>query len=213
METSSNLFRVLLLAPLFVHPCWSQPRLQWEAGASRFALTSSTFPHPTPVSGTIKEDDAVWAPFVAADYSISQRLGLRLSYHYIDSVTYAIEHPVEPQPSAWFISTRYTDDLHLLTLAPELKWALGNKTTISVAPQLNWIHVKQVFGTFTNAPHVSVLPPVKRTKEAFTFGASAGVTWQLGRRWGLALRYSYLDLDPSWGRRSHVISGGVRLML
>jgi hypothetical protein len=187
-----------------------------EAGASHFALRGARFEkQPNPL--TVSDDKGQIAPFVAAGYSFTDTLGLRLSYHFVDDVSGSALYPYPPdygdiRPLVAVVTWGfYRDDIHLLSLAPELKWPVNGKLKLSFSPSLNWVASRgEVTYSFTS---LSTLIPAlarKRRDDGFTFGGSVGLTWSVAERVALSAGYHYVDLDPSFNRTAHIISGGLR---
>lgn len=189
----------------------AQPKFHVEAGASYLALREANFAsNPSYPVAVVRNDRSAWAPYLAGGFSLTDWLGLRLSYHYVDGIESEVNRTFPGDPSAYVINHRYSEDIHLLGLAPEFKWQASSALTLFVSPELNWVVVREDARAWTNAPAVTIIPRTTRTEKDFTFGASAGGTWALSESWAVTLAYKYVDLNPSWDRRAHVISGGLR---
>ncbi|HYP17494.1 MAG TPA: outer membrane beta-barrel protein [Opitutus sp.] len=203
---SSSLFSALIAATAF-----ADSKAYVETGASYIALRDARFesrPDPLHVDGGRSKV----APFIAAGYSFTERLGLRLSYHFLDDIRASAEFPHSPGHGDVHLPVvvwgHYRDDVHLVGLAPELRWARGDKLTFTFSPGLNWVasrgHVS--YGTVETVP----MTGRKQSDEGFTLGGSVGLVWALAERSAVSLNYQYTDLDPSFGREAHLLTGGVR---
>jgi opacity protein-like surface antigen len=208
-------FALSLLALLLSSSAFADAKLYAEAGLSHVVLRDARYEaYPSPLA--VSEDRRQAAPFIAAGYSFNPLLGLRLSYHFIDdlSATTQFPHPPGPpgQPVIALVTWgHYRDDVHLLSLAPELKWPATGKLTFILAPALNWVASRgEVSYSFTGGiPFVPVLPRGHRDS-AFTFGGSVGAAWSVSTHVALSIAYQYADLEPSFERTAHVFSGALR---
>lgn len=183
-----------------------------EAGVSYFALHGARFENqPAPLA--LDQDGGRWAPFVAGSYAFTERVGVRLSYHYVHNLSATAEYgyppgpgDVHPQVVTW---GHYDDDIHLVTLAPQLKWAFNDRVSATVAPGLNWVASRGTVGYSTLNPAVTLPARRGRNESGLTLGAAAGLAWAVGEQGTFSLSYQWVDLDPSWNREAHVFSGGL----
>jgi hypothetical protein len=179
-----------------------------EVGVSYFWLRDARIASSSPVLAVDEPGRA--APYVALTYGVNARLGLRLSYHHIDDArtTSVLGSP----PGALLpivVWEHLRDDIHVASLAPEFTWPLGPTTLFAVAPQLNWVGSKGVVSYSTDNPLVLLIGPTSRRDDGFTVGGSIRFRQALGTRAALSLGYQFVDLDPSFDRRAHVLTGGV----
>lgn len=185
------------------------PTIQVELGASHFWLRDT---HGEDNAAPLSIDEPTkTAPFIAATYAFNDRFGLRLAYHYLDDVHTSAEFghipgEVVPQVVVW---GHFRDDVHVLSLAPEFNGSLAPRLKFAIAPQVNWVASRGVVSYSTNDPLVLLIGPRDRDDDGFTFGGSARVIWSLGERAAVSLGYQYIDLDPSFDRTAHVLSGGL----
>ena len=184
-----------------------------EAGVSYLALREARFERtmdPLRTSGGRSEA----APFIAGGVSFSEHFGLRLSYHYVDEIDAVAEFPSPPWggPVTTPVVTwgYYEDEVHLVGLAPELRWAAGPKLRFTLAPTLNWVTSRGE--VWYAAPNATILPgPARRYgKEDFTFGGSVGLVWTLTDQAAVSVGYQYANLKPSFDRTAHIVSGAFR---
>jgi opacity protein-like surface antigen len=200
-----------LLCALSAAAANAQSKLYVEAGVSYFDLQGATFADNTASNvAVVGVDDSAWAPIVAAGYSFTEHIGLRFSYQYVSDIRSAVDRTYPAGEDSYVVNSLYSDDLHILALAPEFKWILTPKLSFSLSPELNWIAMREDMRSHTDAPSITVIPQTSRTEEEFTFGASAGVSWALDERSALTLAYKYVDLKPSWDRTANVVSAGLR---
>lgn len=213
-QTTSHLkitIASLVCALFAVTAANAQSKFYAEAGVSYLDLRDATFPSNGSSSITsVSVDDSAWAPFIAAGYSFTQHLGLRFSYQYVNNVRSELDRTYSSGEDSYIVNSRYSDDLHVLALAPEFTWALTPKLSFSLSPEINWIAMREDMHSHTDAPSITVVPQTSRTEEEFTFGASVGVSWALDERSALTLAYKYVDLKPSWDRTANVVSAGLR---
>lgn len=200
-----------LLTLAVAAPVVAQPRFYAEAGVSYLAVEGTTSPdvHISLPLLARDHDKTAWSPFIAAGWNLSDHFGLRTAYRYVDGLNVQEAFAIQDGTGTYHLTTRYSDDLHVVTLAPEFRWRAGHAAVITLSPELNWVHLRESVHTWTNAPAVDPAPPRTRSDEDFSLGGSAAVVWALTARWSLPLRYSYLDLDPSWNRRAHAVSAGL----
>lgn len=202
-------FRLIVTLALLVVPVVASAKIQPEVGVSYFALRDTELERGSYPLWT--DEPSETSPFVAATYEFNERFGLRLSYHYLDDVRTTTQLGSPPgSPLAVVVWGHFNDDVHLFSAAPEFRWSLAPKLTFAIAPQLNWVASKGVVSYSTNDPLVLLVAPRKWDDDGVTLGGSARFLWSLGRRAALTLGYQYLDLDPSFGREAHVVSGGVQ---
>jgi hypothetical protein len=181
-----------------------------EAGASYFLLDGADFGTSEASRTVVREDDAAWAPFIAVGRAFGDRWALRLSYHYLDGLSSAVDRTYTAGQESYLIWTRHSDDIHLLTLAPEFRLRLASGVRVSVSPAVNWVSARLHMQSHTNAPHIQIVPRALWTETGFTLGAGAAVTWSISDHWSTSLRYSYVDLDPARERRAHALSAGLQ---
>lgn len=190
----------------------AQPSFYAEAGVSYLALRDARFERTmNPLRTWGGRSEA--APFIAGGMSFSEHFGVRLSYHYVDEIDAVAELPSMPGgPVTTPVVTwgHYRDEVHLVGLSPELRWAAGSKLRFTLAPTLNWVASRG--DVWYAAPNVTMLPgPARRhSKEDFTFGGSVGLTWPLTDRAAVSVGYQYANLEPSFGRTAHIVSGAFR---
>jgi opacity protein-like surface antigen len=190
---------------------YAQSKFYAEGGVSYFDLRGASFADSAASKVTaVHVDDSAWAPFIAAGYSFSEHIGLRLSYQYVSDVRSEVDRTYTAGSGSYVVNARYSDDLHVVALAPEFKWTISPKLTLSLSPELNWIAMREDMRLHTDAPSITVVPRSSRTEDEFTFGASAGVSWAINERSALTLAYKYVDLKPSWDRTANVVSAGLR---
>jgi opacity protein-like surface antigen len=189
----------------------AQSKFYAEAGVSYFDLQGATFADSAASNVTaVGVDDSAWAPFIAAGYSFSEHIGLRFTYQYVNDVRSEVNRTYAAGSGSYVVNARYSDDLHVLALAPEFKWIISPKLTLSLSPELNWVAMREDMRLHTDAPSITVVPRSSRSEEEFTFGASAGLAWAINERSALTLAYKYVDLKPSWDRTANVVSAGLR---
>ncbi len=207
-------FALLLAAPVLA----AEAKVEADVGVSYFGLRGARFEaHPAPF---FVDEGSKAAPFVAAGYAFSERFAVRASYHYLHDVkaTAGYGHPPGVPGQVVLpvvVYGHYEDDVHLVGLAPELRWAPARKVVITVAPVLNWVASRGVARySFVRTDPLALVAPIpdQRHDEAgFTFGGTIGAAWTIGERSALLLSYRYTDLDPSWDREAHILSGALRL--
>lgn len=206
-------FTLVALGALLTTAAAAQTTFYAEAGVSYLALRDARFetaPDPLRTSGGKSEA----APFIAGGVSFTERFGLRLSYHYVDQINASAQFPSPPAggpiTTPVVVWGYYQDEVHLVGLAPEFRWAAGPKLRFTIAPVLNWVASRgEVWYAAANA---AVLPgPSRRpSDEDFTFGGSLGLEWSLTEHAAISLSYQYADLQPSFDREAHLISGALR---
>jgi len=162
------------------------------------------------------EDRSTMAPFLAVGYSFSDWLEMRLSYQYIGHLTAQTESVTSLIPNAVYppgvyantYATHYNDDVHLLSLAPEIEWPVADKLKLMFSPQLNWVLDRsEVQESAAFYPFGS---STAQTRQKFSLGASVGAMWSCSKRCDLTASYQYADLNPSRGRQANIFSGAVR---
>ncbi len=225
-----NVAKFFLSSLLIASPVLAQPKFYTEAGidyvqlyganyASEFTQgisngsTIAGFPVPGSTVRLLDDDKSAWAPSVAAGYTFSERVGLRLSYHYLGQLSAGerISVLVGGDASLGDVLVRFNDTVHLITLAPQFEWPITGRISIELAPELNWVASRGEVLTTASNPSITVLPRRTRNEEGFSFGASIRAKWVFTEKWDLTLGYKYADLQPSWGRQAHLITAGLRL--
>ena len=197
------LFNAVLIAPTI-----ASPAIQAEAGASYFVLRDTRSDSSTNVL-SVDEPTKV-APFVAATYDFTERVGLRLSYHFLNNVQTTAQHGSPPgSPIQVIVWGHYRDDIHLFTAAPEFKFPLSPKLSLALSPQLNWVASRGVVSFSTTDPTVLLVGPRERDEEGITWGGSVRALWAIDSRFSISVGYQYSDLDPSFDRQAHIFSGGL----
>ena len=212
---------------------FAESRFYTEAGVSYVALMGAHYTDNAPSGPAVavyppilewtrsqdSKDSPKWAPFLALGYSFTERLGVRLSYQYIANLDAHSEWRSRFSPGyetlvgvmAPYSLTSYKEDVHVLSLAPELNWSVTNSLAVTFAPELNWVasrgEAEESYVTYYTAS----VSRRDRNEQAFTLGASASAVWSLTDRCKFVVRYKYVDLKPSWGREAHIVSGLVRL--
>jgi hypothetical protein len=183
--------------------------LEPEAGVSVFALRHTRAEGGTHVLA--RDEPTRLAPYVAARHAFNERFALRLSYQFVGHAESVTEYGSPPgSPLAVVVWGHYRDDIHVVSAAPELAWALSRELSLSLAPQVNWVASRGVVSYATTNATVLLVGPRTRREEGFTLGGALRASWSFTRRAALSAGYEYLDLDPSFGRQAHVFSGGVR---
>jgi hypothetical protein len=193
-----------------------------EAGASHFALRGARFgSSPLERFGgqllTASSRQSRTAPLVAAGCSFGDFYGLRLSYQFIDDLSGTVEYgaPSGTVPrTAVYTRGYFRDEVHLLGIAPELKLPVNRIIKLTFSPTLNWVasrgEINHVYVDVVSIAPLEPFPTRKQRKEAFTFGGSMGLTWSVAKHAALSVAYHYADLDPSFERTAHIVSGGLR---
>jgi hypothetical protein len=168
-------------------------------------------PAPTSTLTVLSEDKSQWAPFVAAGYTFTDRIGLRLSYQYIGSLSARAKSTIIVGGDAVLgeVSFRFNDKVHVVSLAPVFTWPLASKLTLTFSPEVNWIASRGEILASTDSPQINIAPRQVRNEQDVSVGASVGARWFLTEKCDLILGYKYTDLKPSWGRQAHLFSGGL----
>lgn len=202
--------RILLVALAVAVPTFAQSNYFAEAGVGYAGLSGARFPtgQILPLAD-VDADDGAWAPYLAAGYDFSERFALRASYTYLDGADATVTYRGNEGSTQYFLTNRYEGRGHLLSLAPEFKWRVTPAVVFSVAPELNWLYLRESIATDTNMPHILVMADRVRSEEDLSLGGTASLQWAWSPAWTLAVRYRFVDLDPSWNRKAHVLSGGV----
>jgi hypothetical protein len=179
----------------------------FEAGYSHFAFRDSD---PEPGIGTRTADESSrGAPFIAGSMTLTNRIGLRLSYHYIDDIRTTADLILPPDwPATISVRGDYRDNVHLVTLAPEYGWSPRPRLLLAISPQLHWVNSRGHVSYSTNSPEVVLPDPERRNRHGFTLGISGRIGLTLSERSAAFAGYGFSDLDPSFGRQAHVFSGG-----
>lgn len=200
---------LLLLGATFVAPAIAALDIQTEVGASYFIFRDT---RREPMAGFLGTDEPTKAaPFIAVATDLTENIGLRLSYQFVNDVSSTARFsspsgaPSLLPTSIWSVQE---DDIHLLGLAPEFKWKLAPSLSLALAPELHWVASRGVVSYGTNNPAVSLVAPRTRNDNGFTLGGAARARWSISRQASVSLGYEYVDLDPSFGRRAHVIAAG-----
>lgn len=204
---SLALFSAVLLCPLL-----RAASVVPEVGASYYFLRGARLEGTaTPLS---TDEPGKLAPFVAGTFAFNERVALRFSYSYLDNARTTVVFPGPPgsPPSLLpiVIWGHYRDDVHIVSLAPEFSWALRPGLAFAVAPHVNWVASRGVVSFSTNGATILLVGPRARNDDGFTLAGAARLRWDLGARAALTLGYEYTDLAPSFGRRAHVASAGLR---
>lgn len=191
-----------------------------EIGLSHFALDGARFEkHPTPVA--VWDETSKLAPFVAAGYSFTDGFGLKLSYHYVADISSAAKYnsfPTDGDVQLPVVTMAYyEDDLHVVGLSPEFKFKVGNAVTLAFAPVLNWVanQGRAIYshGVINVAPDPSnpqVVVRRSRDDDGFTVGGSIALLFSLSERSALSFSYQYANLEPSYDREGHILTGAWR---
>jgi hypothetical protein len=190
-------------------PVVASPAIQPEIGVSYFFLR-----HTALERGSYRlsiDEPEKFAPFVAANAELNDWLGLRFSYTFVNNArTTAMLGSPPGSPLTVVVWGHYDDDIHVVSAAPEFKWRFTPALSLGVAPQVNWVASRGTISYSTDNPTVLLVGPRDRHDDGFTLGGSARLLWSLSARATLTLGYQYLDLDPSFDREAHVISGGLQ---
>ncbi len=184
-----------------------------EIGASYLSLHGERFER-SPEALETRGGKARTAPFITAGYRVDDGLSVRLSYHAIGDIEASAKFasppdPDEPVNTPVVVWGRYEDEVHLVTLAPEFSWPRG-KLTFTVAPEVNWVSSRGRATYTMEDPTIAAIPPRRHSENGFTLGGAVGISYALAERTSVSLTYHYTDLDPSFDRQAHVLSGGVR---
>lgn len=181
-----------------------------EAGAS-YVRPRSFEAESTNVFG--RQDRSRWAPYIAGRYVWNDWLGARLSYRHISDFRATIEYGIPPaggvgpQVIVW---GHYRDDVHQVSLAPEITFHPYAGLVLVVSPVVNWVSSRGDVSYSTNNPAVTLLAMRDRNDTGFTLGGSVQLRYALSARAAVTVGYEYVDLAPSFGRKAHVFSGGVQ---
>jgi hypothetical protein len=225
------------IALVFSTVAFAESKFYAEAGVSYVALSGASYQDRSGLTVTSStktasevngdnmnaimnlknEDRSTMAPFLAVGYSFSDWLGMRLSYQYIGHLTAQTESETSLIPNAIYppgalantFATHYNDDVHLLSLAPEIKWPVTDKLKLMFSPQLNWVLDRsevQESAAFYPARFSSTA----QTRQKLSLGALVGAMWSCSKRCDLTASYQYADLNPSRGRQANIFSGAVR---
>lgn len=185
------------------------PGFQAEAGVSYFIFDDAQYDNRAPAPTSVDESDRA-APFVAATYAFTPQFGLRLSYQFVNNAEATAEYSQPPGSLLPIVVWgNYRDDIHVVGLAPEFSFGLTQSISLALAPKLNWVASRGRIAYMTNNPTVQLVGPMRRNDDGFTLGASVRLTWAVGQRTSVNLGYEYVDLDPSFDRKAHVLSAGV----
>jgi hypothetical protein len=184
-------------------------KLHVEAGASLLLLNDANLSSSLG-STVVREDDSAWAPFLAAGYSVSERWGLRLSYHYVDRVKASMDTTLVAGTESYLVASRFTDDIHIVSFGPEVRWPLSRAWFFSASPTVSWVTVRAETRTTSDAPHIMIVPRTLWTHDDLTLGGELGLSWRLSEPWSASLRYHYMDLEPSRDRSAHALSLGLQ---
>lgn len=198
--------------PLFAAKKWYM-----EAGATHLSFNKGDYgaylavdPIPVPYHfpfGVNDEKRKQTAPFVAVGSQLTDWLGLRLSYHFLDDITAVATggvviggDAIDPRPIQIIAKVKW------LTLAPELRWKIASQLALTFSPSANWISNKEIAYRIPER----VMFDTRRT-QSVTFGAAAGAVWTFTEHTALALSYGYTDFKPSRGREARLLSGSLRV--
>lgn len=217
-----------LLTALLTCSAFAESKFYTDAGVSYTLLKGATYtsglqpsyalaslvpgaPVPTSIFALLNEDKSQWAPFIAAGYAFSDRVGVRISYHYLGRLTANSKSTllVGGDVVLGDVSLRFNDTVHLFSLSPEFSFPVLGKLTLTFSPELNWVASRGEVLASTLNPVINVLPSRVRNEQGFSFGASVGARWSLTEQCDFTVGYKYTDLKPSWGRQAHLLSGGL----
>jgi hypothetical protein len=226
--TTFCLLLILLGAPLF-----AETGFYTEAGLGYVVLRGAHYRDDAPSLVSIAiyppilewhrssavDDKSTGAPFVALGYSFNDRLGVRLTYQYIADLTARSEWRSTLSPGyetlvgvlAPYLSICRSDDIHVLSVAPELAWPVTRSCRVTFSPELNWVASR---GEVVRSLVTYYTPDVSRqvrNEQQFTLGGSVGLLFDLTEKVALSVGYKYADLKPSWDREAHILSGSIRL--
>ncbi len=204
----------LSTALLLASTAAAESKIFAEAGVSYFALRGADFDGPNVLSASGGRNEV--APFVAAGYRFTETFALRLSYHHVNEIASTVQYGYPPATGGdvnipMVVWGEHRDRVHVVGLAPELRWTLGDRLSATVSPALNWVASSGGVRYWTNSPAITIIPWRPHDDDALTFGGSLGLAYSLSERTGLSIAYQYADLDPSWGREAHIFSGALRL--
>ncbi len=178
-----------------------------EAGVSYLIPRKASPEGFTPNS---MDDSGKAGPYIAGSFPLNDFLALRLSYHYFDNLHATATYSSAPGSMLpVVVYGQYNDDVHLASLASDFKFRVLPQLTLSVAPQLNWVASRGRVAFSTTDPTVLLVGPHNANRSEFTGGASARGVWAFTPHTSVVLSYEYLDLHPSFGRKAHLVSGGV----
>jgi hypothetical protein len=178
-----------------------------EAGYSHFEFRDSDPERGIPTRSI--SESSRGAPFVAGSMTLTERIGLRTSYHYIDNVrsTAQIATPFD-WPDSINVFGHYRDNIHLVTIAPEYGWSPRPGLALAISPQLHWVNSRGRVDYETNSTEIQLPDPHRRNDHGFTLGISGRVGVSLSDRSAAFAGYSFSDLSPSFGRQAHIFFGG-----
>ena len=216
-------------------PAFAVSPFYTEAGGSYVALRGAHFPNGAPqlpsitiyppiltwTQAPVTQDKSKWSPFVALGYSFSDYLGVRLSYQYIGDLsartewdaTFAPGYETFAPAKEPVFSSSYKDDIHVLSLAPELKWPIAGKLVVTLAPEINWMSIREEVQETYVSNSAPVITNRSHNQKKYTLGASFGLLWSFTEQWAFAVRYKYTDLKPSFGRKAHGLTAAIHLNL
>ncbi len=200
---------LILLGVLLAVPASGAPGFRAEIGATYFHLQHGRFESGPPPAAT--DEDSRTAPYLALTYSFNESFGLRLGYHALIHGRATVDRITSPAGTslpAIEVRGHYHDDTHVIGLAPEFSLKIAPRLTCTLAPQVNWVSSRGVISYSTTNPLILLLGPRRRTASGFTLGGGGRFEWSLNARAALSFGYTFLDLDPSFGRTAHAFSGG-----
>ena len=188
-------------------------RFQSEAfiDSSVILLVPGTVP-PTATITSVSQDRSAASPFLALGYSLSERWSLRLSYRYLGDLSARVDYRVIVGGDTFVgtYTTKFNDDVHIVSLAPEFTWPVASHLSLTISPELNWVVNDSELLSTTQSSSVIITPRLTRHESKFTFGASAACVWDWTETSSVVLRYQYADLKSSREREAHLVTGAVR---
>ncbi len=163
---------------------------------------------------TFSDDDHTAVALVAGGYRFTDHFRLRVAYQHFGRTTATSVADVvitSTDVEAGSITMAYSDEVQVVSFAPELSWAATPRLTLSVAPQLHWVFSDASLRTSSDSPVVQIIPFISRSSDELRLGGSVAAAYDLSDRLQLTARYDYLDLATSWDREAHALTLGLRL--
>lgn len=172
----------------------------YDTGAAQSTITGSQ---------TVDEEDGVGTAVLAAGYTFSERFGVRLSYQNLGraTTTFTSDVVIANDVIAAAVHSRYSDQVEIVALAPEFRWAPRRNLTLVFTPEANWVRSDAEIAVVTNHPAISVAPRSTRTRDEITLGGGVAGEWSVTAHLALVTRYQYVNLEPSWGRHAQIVTG------
>ena len=122
-----------------------------------YSLSSILPPDPAANQNTIATslneesftvDDSSAAVFITGGYEVSDWLSLRVGYqHFGRTTTRRVSEVViagNAEVYGGSITTAYSDELQVVTFAPEFRWQATPRFALLFSPQLNWVFSDEI---------------------------------------------------------------------